>query len=72
LLDWPVYALTATAISGMLLVQIAFASGPLPPAVAAMSVTNPVASFVLGILAFDAPRSPRPGRVVGHRRVPGR
>jgi hypothetical protein len=55
LLDWPVYALTATAVSGMLLVQIAFASGPLPPAVAAMSVTNPVASFVLGILAFDAP-----------------
>jgi hypothetical protein len=55
LLDWPVYALAATALSGMLLVQIAFASGPLPPAVAAMSVTNPVASFVLGILAFDAP-----------------
>lgn len=55
LLDWPVYALTVTAISGMVLVQIAFASGPLPPAVAAMSVTNPVASFALGILAFDAP-----------------
>jgi hypothetical protein len=55
LLDWPVYALAATALSGMLLVQIAFASGPLPPAVAAMSVTNPVASFVLGVLAFDAP-----------------
>jgi hypothetical protein len=55
LFDWPVYALVATAVSGMLLVQIAFASGPLPPAVAAMSVTNPVASFVLGILAFDAP-----------------
>lgn len=54
-LDWPVYALTATAFSGMLLVQIAFASGPLPPAVASMSVTNPVASFALGILAFDAP-----------------
>ena len=55
LFDWPVYALTVAALSGMLLVQIAFASGPLPPAVAAMSVTNPVASFVLGILAFDAP-----------------
>ena len=53
--DWPVYALAVTAVSGMLLVQIALASGPLPPAVAAMSVTNPVASFVLGILAFDAP-----------------
>jgi hypothetical protein len=60
-LDWPVYALTVTAISGMMLVQIAFASGPLPPAVAAMSVTNPVASFVLGILAFDAPAPRDPG-----------
>jgi hypothetical protein len=61
LLDWPVYALAVTALSGMLLVQIAFASGPLPPAVAAMSVTNPVASFVLGILAFDAPAPRDPG-----------
>jgi hypothetical protein len=60
LLDWPVHALAVTAFSGMLLVQIAFASGPLPPAVAAMSVTNPVASFALGMLAFDtpAPRDP--------------
>lgn len=61
LFDWPVYALAVTAVSGMLLVQIAFASGPLPPAVAAMSVTNPVASFVLGILAFDAPAPRDPG-----------
>ncbi len=61
LADWPVYALAATAMSGMLLVQIALASGPLPPAVAAMSVTNPVASFVLGILAFDAPAPRGPG-----------
>jgi hypothetical protein len=61
LFDWPVYALAATAMSGMLLVQIAFASGPLPPAVAAMSVTNPVASFVLGILAFDVPAPRDPG-----------
>jgi hypothetical protein len=53
--DWPVYAAAVTALSGMMLVQIAFASGPLPPAIAAMSVTNPVAGFALGILAFDAP-----------------
>jgi len=59
--DWPVYALAATALSGMLLVQIAFASCPLPPSVAAMGVTNPVASFVLGILAFDAPAPRDPG-----------
>jgi hypothetical protein len=61
LLDWPVYALAATALSGMLLGQIAFASGPLPPAIAAMSVTNPVASFVLGIFAFDTPVPRDPG-----------
>jgi hypothetical protein len=48
-LDWPVYALAATALAGMLLGQIAFASGPLPPAVAAMSITNPV-----GVLAAIA------------------
>jgi hypothetical protein len=60
-LDWPLYALALTAVSGMLLVQIAFASGPLPPAVAAMSVTNPVAGFALGILAFDAPAPRDPG-----------
>jgi hypothetical protein len=70
LLDWPVYALTATAISGMVLVQIAFASGPLPPAVAAMSVTNPVASFVLGIVAFDAP-APRDPAVLAAIAVSG-
>jgi len=70
LLDWPVYALAVTAISGMLLVQIAFASGPLPPAVAAMSVTNPVASFVLGILAFDAP-APRDPAVLSAIAVSG-
>ncbi|AGB21448.1 hypothetical protein Mycsm_01022 [Mycobacterium sp. JS623] len=70
LLDWPVYALAATALSGMLLVQIAFASGPLPPAVAAMSVINPVASFVLGILAFDAP-APRDPAVLSAIAVSG-
>jgi hypothetical protein len=54
----------------MLLVQIAFASGPLPPAVAAMSVTNPIASFVLGILAFDAP-APRDPAVLSAIAISG-
>lgn len=60
-MDWPLYALAATAVTGMLLGQLAFANGPLPPAIAAMSVTNPVASFTLGILAFDAPAPRSPG-----------
>jgi drug/metabolite transporter (DMT)-like permease len=70
LFDWPVYATAVTALSGMMLVQIAFASGPLPPAVAAMSVTNPVASFALGILAFDAP-APRDPAVLSAIAVSG-
>lgn len=70
LLDWPIYALALTAASGMLLVQIAFASGPLPPAIAAMSVTNPVAGFALGILAFDAP-APRDPAVLSAIGVSG-
>ena len=52
---WPVYALIASTVSGFVLGQLAVASGPLPAAVAAMSVTNPVASFLAGMLAFDAP-----------------
>jgi hypothetical protein len=54
-LDWPVYAMLTSAVGGLLLGQIAFATGPLPPAVAAMSVTNPVASFTVGVLADSAP-----------------
>lgn len=52
-LSWPVYGLLASTISGLLLAQIAFATGPLPPAVAAMSSTNPVASFLIGLLISD-------------------
>lgn len=60
---WPVYALIVSTVSGFVLGQIAVASGPLPAAVAAMSATNPVASFLAGMLAFDAPM-PRDPAVV--------
>jgi hypothetical protein len=55
LADWPPYAFVASTAFGFLLGQLAFASGPLPSAIAAMSVTNPVAGFVAGLVAFDAP-----------------
>jgi len=51
-LDWPGYCLAISAVGGLMLEQVAFAGGPLPWAVAAMSVTNPVASFAIGLLAF--------------------
>lgn len=60
---WPVYALVASTAGGFVLGQLAFASGPLPAAVAAMSATNPVTSFLAGMLAFDAPMPRDPGVV---------
>jgi hypothetical protein len=58
------YALIASTAGGFVLGQLAVASGPLPAAVAAMSATNPVASFLIGMLAFDAPMPRDPGVVV--------
>ncbi|SNT38589.1 hypothetical protein SAMN05421812_105201 [Asanoa hainanensis] len=51
--DWPGYALAVSTITGLLLEQGAFAAGSLPPAVAAMNITNPVASYLIGIFAFN-------------------
>lgn len=53
--DWPGYALAVSTLSGLMLGQLAFASGALPPAVASISVTNPAASLAVGLLAFDVP-----------------
>ena len=50
--DWPGYVLAASTLAGLLLEQGAFAAGSLPSAVAAMSITNPVASYLLGVFAF--------------------
>lgn len=53
LMDWPLYLLLVSVLSGVLLGQLSFASGRLPPAFAAMSVTNPVIGIALGLLAFE-------------------
>jgi drug/metabolite transporter (DMT)-like permease len=53
--DWPGYCLAISALGGLLLEQAAFAGGPMPWAVAGMSVTNPAASLAVGLLAFRVP-----------------
>lgn len=50
--DWPGYALALTTLCGLLLGQEAFASGSLAAAVSAASITNPIASYLIGVLAF--------------------
>jgi drug/metabolite transporter (DMT)-like permease len=52
--DWPGYALALSTLCALLLGQQAFASGSLAAAVAAGSATNPVASYLMGILVFHA------------------
>lgn len=58
--DWPGYALAVSTISGLLLGQEAFASGSLPAAVSAMTVSNPLASYVVGVMAFHVKPPTRP------------
>jgi len=51
-LDWPGYGLAISTLTGLVLEQGAFATGSLSAAVAAMTITNPLASYALGVLAF--------------------
>lgn len=53
-LDWPLLCLVGSAIAGSLLVQDSFASGSLPTALTAMTITDPLASVVAGAVLFDA------------------
>lgn len=60
--DWPGYSLAASTVTGVVLGQWAFATGSLPTAVATMTITNPVASYLIGVLAFrTAPEASPPG-----------
>jgi drug/metabolite transporter (DMT)-like permease len=59
--DWPGYALAASTATGLVLEQGAFATGSLPTAVAAMTITNTVASYTVGVLAFHAVLPTSPG-----------
>jgi drug/metabolite transporter (DMT)-like permease len=52
--DWPGYVLAATTALALLLSQDAFAAGPLPASDDALTVTNPIGGYLLGILAFHA------------------
>lgn len=63
--DWPGYALAAASLLGLLLEQDAFAAGSLPTAVAAMTITNPIASYLAGIYVFASKPPETPGALAG-------
>ena len=53
-LSWPLLCLIGSAMTGSLLVQDSFASGSLPTALTAMTITDPLLSSVVGAVLFDA------------------
>jgi drug/metabolite transporter (DMT)-like permease len=59
--DWPGYALAGSTGLGLLLEHEAFGAGPLPITMTAMTITNPVASYLIGVLAFDVVPPTSPG-----------
>jgi drug/metabolite transporter (DMT)-like permease len=63
--DWPGYALAASTFAGLVLEQGAFAAGALPSALAAMSITNPMVSYLLGVFAYGVRPPHGPGALAG-------
>lgn len=51
--DWPGYALAGSTLLGLVIEQRAFAAGSLPAAMTAMTMTNPIASYLVAVLAFE-------------------
>lgn len=64
-LDWPGYLLAVATVAGLLTMEAGFAAEPLTWSVAAMNITNPVASYLVGILAFDVSIPTDPGSLAG-------
>lgn len=53
LLDWPLYALLAAGAVALVLTQIAYRAGPLAKSMPALTVSDPAASVLFGVLAFQ-------------------
>ncbi|MBX5447884.1 MAG: DMT family transporter [Acidothermus cellulolyticus] len=58
--DWVGYGLAIVTVLGFLVEQRAFAAGPLPAAMTAMTITNPIVSYIFAVVAFGValPHSP--------------
>lgn len=55
---WPAYALLAVSLTGLVLQQVAFSAGSLPATMTAITLTDPLVSYGLGVGVFGehAPR----------------
>lgn len=58
--DWRTWALLGFGFAGFVIQQLSLATGQLAPAMAAVSVSNPAVSVILGIIIFEE-KLTRPG-----------
>ncbi|MBB5873200.1 drug/metabolite transporter (DMT)-like permease [Allocatelliglobosispora scoriae] len=65
LLHWPLACLGLAGLIAALLVQEAFASGSFPTALTAMTIADPVMSWVWGAVLFDARPPASPAALAG-------
>ena len=65
LTGWPLYAVIATGVLGTVLLQAAYAAGPLAASQATLLVVDPLASIALGIELFHEHLNAGPGYVAG-------
>jgi drug/metabolite transporter (DMT)-like permease len=65
LTHWPLYAMIATGVLGTVLLQGAYAVGPLAASQATLLIVDPLASIMLGIELFGESLSTGPASVLG-------
>jgi drug/metabolite transporter (DMT)-like permease len=65
LTGWPLYAVIATGVLGTVLLQGAYAAGPLAASQATLLIVDPLASIALGVELFHEHLSAGPGYVAG-------
>lgn len=65
LTDWELYTLIAAGGISLLLTQVAYRAGSLAKSMPALTVSDPAASVVLGVLAFQESLSTSPFAIVG-------
>ena len=65
LAHWPLYAMIATGVLGTILLQGAFAVGPLAASQATLLIVDPLVSIALGIELFHEQLRAGPGYVFG-------
>ena len=62
--DWRAWALLGFGFAGFLIQQLSLATGQLAPAMAAVSVSNPAVSVLLGILLYEERLTPPDWHIV--------